>query len=212
MLSILFPNKLLNILLRYGTNASALLWALYALVSHPEMQTRLRNEIRHVLKSSKEICTYQLMDAMTYLHWFVMENSRFYPSIPGNWREAVAATSICGQSIAKGQQIITPAFAINRSKVAWGEDAEEFIPERWAPERLRKGVEHDDSLMTYSVGHKSCIGKEYSLRAIKVVLIALIGTFEFEYHGPDPLKILVPGLTLRPRGGLHRMVKKGTDW
>lgn len=176
------------------------------------MQVRLRNEIRHILKSSKEVCTYQLMDAMTYLQFFVMENSRYYPSIPGSWRQVMYDTSVCDVKIPKGTQIVTPVFHINRSKVSWGEDAEEFVPERWAPERLRKGVEHDGSLMTYSVGHKSCVGKEYSIRAIKVVLIALIGNFEFEYDGPDPLKDLVPGITLRPRGGFRCMVKKGTDW
>jgi cytochrome P450 len=176
------------------------------------MQTRMRNEIRHVMKSSKEVCTAQLMDAMKYLHWFVMENARFYPSIPGNWRECMRDTSVCGQNFAKGTQIIVPAYHVNRSKENWGEDAEEFVPERWAPERLRKGAEHDGSLMTYSVGHKSCIGKEYSLRAIKVVLIALIGNFEFQYDGPDPFKDLVPGITLRPRGGFRCMVTKASEW
>jgi cytochrome P450 len=165
-----------------------------------------------VMKSSKEGCTAQLMDSMKYLHWFVMENARFYPSIPGNWRECMRDTSVAGQTFAKGTQIIVPAYHVNRSKQNWGEDAEQFVPERWAPERLRKGVEHDGSLMTYSVGHKSCIGKEYSLRAIKIVLIALIGNFEFEYDGPNPCNDLVPGITLRPRGGFRCMVKKASEW
>lgn len=90
----------------FGTNASSLLWALYALVAHPEMQTRMRNEIRQIMGSSREGCTTQLMDNMKYLHCFVMENARFYPSIPGNWRECMADTVVCGQKFAKGTQIV----------------------------------------------------------------------------------------------------------
>jgi hypothetical protein len=50
------------------------------------------------------------------------------------------------------------------------------------------------------------------LRAIKTVLIALVGTFEFNYDGPDPMENLVPGLTMRPRGGLTVEVKMASPW
>lgn len=145
------------------------------------------------------------MDAIKYLHWFVMEVTRLYPSIPNSWKQAMEDVTITGVKIPKGTQMIIPNFAINRSKAVWGPSADEFIPERWDPENRKPGMETNGSYLTFSIGPKACIGKEYALRALKAVLIGLVGSFDFQYDGEDPLNNLVPGLTLRPRGGL--MVK-----
>lgn len=204
--------KRLTLHSRYGTNAAALCWAMYNIAQHPEVQTRLRAEIRSILGSSSTPVTTANMDAMKYLHCVVMENTRLYPSVPGSWREATETRVIAGQTIPKGTQIIISPFQMNRSKAFWGPDAEEFMPDRWEPERRQKGVEHCGGYMTYSVGHKACIGKEYSLRAMKAVLIALVGDFRFSYEGEDPMKSLVAGITLRPKGGLRLKVKMAEPW
>lgn len=196
----------------YATNAAALIWAIYELAIHPDMQTRLREEIRSVLGSSKTPVTSTEMDAMKYLHCFVMENARMYPSISTSWRETKRTIDIQGTTIPAHTPIVIANYAINHSKAYWGEDADEFIPERWTAGRRKPGVEHNGGFQTYAVGPKSCIGKEYSLRAIKTVLIALVGTFEFNYDGPDPMENLVPGLTMRPRGGLTVEVKMASPW
>ena len=152
------------------------------------------------------------MDAMKYLHCFVMENARLYPSIHTTWRQAMRKTVINGVAIPKHTSITLSPFAMNRSQAVWGPDAEEFIPERWMPDRRKPGIEHNGGFLTYAVGPKACIGKEYSLRAIKAVIIGLVSEFEFSYEGEDPLNNLVPGLTLRPRGGLNVKVKMAEPW
>ncbi|KAH8810771.1 cytochrome P450 [Xylogone sp. PMI_703] len=196
----------------FGTNAASLIWAIYVLGTRPDIQTRLRNEIRSILKGPEDTVTSAEMDAMKYLHCFVMENSRMYPSIHTTWRQTQDTVVLDGVKFPKNTFFVIASLAINRSKAFWGPDADEFVPERWAPDRRKPGMEHNGSFMTYSVGPKSCIGKEYSLRAIKAVLIALVSEFKFEYQGKDPLKDLVPGLTLRPRDGLTVKVRKAEPW
>jgi cytochrome P450 len=196
----------------YGTNAASLTWTLYSLATNPEIQDKLRAEIRSVRKSPHEPVTAAEMDAMKYLHCVTMESTRLYPSVPGTWREAVKDVVIEGVPIKRGTQTIISTLHMNRSKAVWGADAEKFVPERWEPERRIKGVEHDGRFLSYLIGHKACIGKEYSLRAIKTVMLGLIGDFEFSYEGPDPYESLVSGITMRPKGGLKLKVRPAPDW
>ena len=80
-------------------------------------------------------------------------------------------------------------------------------------EERKRGIEHDGSFMTYLLGHKGYIGKEYSLRAIKSVIISLIGEFEFSCAPRgNPLENVVNGITMRPRGGMKLMVKAAEKW
>ncbi|KAL1621656.1 hypothetical protein SLS56_009126 [Neofusicoccum ribis] len=189
----------------FATNAASLIWAIYILATKPEVAQKLRAEIRKVIPDPTQPIASTDMDAIRYLHYFVMEVTRLYPSIPNSWKQAMKDVTINGVKIPKGTQMVIPSFAINRSRAVWGPSADEFIPERWDPENRKPGMETNGSYMTFMIGPKACIGKEYALRALKAILIGLAGSFEFGYDGEDPMKNLVPGLTLRPRGGL--MVK-----
>ena len=71
---------------------------------------------------------------------------RLYPSVPGNARFANKATTIPvgggpdGKSpvfIPKGGTVVYSTFSMHRRKDLYGEDAEEYKPERW--ETLRVG-------------------------------------------------------------------------
>ncbi|RDW80276.1 hypothetical protein BP6252_04914 [Coleophoma cylindrospora] len=211
---VMIENMMTFIAAGFGTNAASLVWALHALATHPEIQTRLRKEIREKLKTPDTPLTSSLMDSMKYLHCVVMENTRLYPSIPGSWRQAMKSTTVLGLQIPKDTQFVMSSYLANRSEKNWGPDSEEFNPDRWAEATMKKGVEHNGQFLTYSVGHKSCIGKEYSLRAMKSVIIALIGTFEFTFEGKKKFEMedLVAGLTMRPRGGLKCEVKLASPW
>lgn len=197
----------------YGTNAAALTWAMYNLAVHRSVQTTLRAEIRRVLKSPHTSLTATDMDAMSYLHAIIMESLRLFPSVPGTFREAARGTTIGNLSIPRGTQMVASILSVNRSCDIWGADAAGFRPERWADEERKKGVEHDGSFMSYLVGRKACIGKEYSLRAMKAVIVALVSEFEFAYEGRgDPLENLVAGITMRPKGGMKLKVRSAGEW
>lgn len=73
----------------------------------------------------------------------------------------------------KGDIITIPMQAMNKNKVIWGDDAEEFVPERWAeangvgrPERALKGLW--GGILTFGSGHvvngnRSCIGYRFAI-------------------------------------------------
>lgn len=72
--------------------------------------------------------------------------------------------------IKKDQLIFVPIYAMNHSKAIFGEDADEFRPERWLEsengtgKKIEGGVGVWSHLLTFIAGPRSCIG--YKVRSL----------------------------------------------
>lgn len=134
----MLENHLLTFLAAgHETTATSMTWAIYALCLYPEVQQRLREEVRANLpigttSSANGIpVTAELVDSLPYLHAVCNEVFRVYPPAGLTRRVAAKDTSILGQHIPKGTSIAISMRAVNISKELWGEDAFVFDPERW---------------------------------------------------------------------------------
>ena len=127
----------------HETTATATQWAMVVLSQHPDIQTRLREEIRSALPSPDETDTAvssEMLDRLPYLHAFCQEVLRFWAPVPFTRRQTLHDTSIIGQFIPKGTIIAIVPYAVNYSKELWGDDADKFNPERWlGPGRANNG-------------------------------------------------------------------------
>lgn len=128
----------------HETTATSMTWALLALSEHPDVQTKLREEVRTRLPKGNDTesgpMTPELIDSLPYLHAVCNEVLRVYPPAGLTKRVAVKDTSILGQHIPAGTDIVVIMRAINHSKELWGEDATTFNPERWlGPGRANSG-------------------------------------------------------------------------
>lgn len=104
-------------------------------------------------------------------HTFSTSANRLYTQIPVNVREATKTTIIPrgggsdGQSpvlIRKGFGIGFSPYHMHRSKEVYGEDANEFRPERWeGPEFKNIGF----GFMPFHGGPRICLGSEFTLLA-----------------------------------------------
>ncbi|KAH8179890.1 cytochrome p450 domain-containing protein [Sarocladium implicatum] len=117
----------------HETVAATMTWALYALSRHPEVQQRLRKEIRENLPGVNSDASVASTDVegLPYLSAVCSEVLRMYPPIPLTVRQPINDTTIQGVFIPKGTRIVLCAWAINRSQRYWGPTANEFIPDRW---------------------------------------------------------------------------------
>ena len=91
---------------------------------------------------------------------------RLYPIVAGNSRCAEVDTVLPkgggddGQSplfVPKGQAVQWSLYSMHRRKDFYGDDAEEFKPERW--ETLRPGWEY----LPFNGGPRICIGRIHAL-------------------------------------------------
>ncbi|KAJ6785609.1 hypothetical protein PWT90_00481 [Aphanocladium album] len=201
----------------HETTSVSLTWAIYALCLNPEMQKKLRAEVRAHLPSvddSSAAVTSVDIDRLPYLNAVVNEVLRRYPAVPVTGRIAVQDTTVLGTPVARGTPVTIPQWAINVDRTLWGDDAEEFNPERWLDHRddgvtlnNTGGASSNYAMSTFLHGPRSCIGAAFAKGEFACLLAAWVGRFEFELvdkslMDPEKLKIK-SGVTIKPEGGLH---------
>lgn len=201
----------------HETTASVMTWAVYLLCKHPEIQTRLRAEVREHLPSiddSSTILTDKVLDKLPYLHAVCSELLRVYAPVPITLREAAKDTTIVGQFVPKGTTIILASWAVNMSKELWGEDASDFNPDRWlGPGRTNTGgAESNYAFLTFLHGPRSCIGQAFARAEFACLLAATVGRFEMELENKDMVIEIKGGITSRPKDGLRVIMRPAEGW
>lgn len=66
-------------------------------------------------------------------------------------------------------------FNLHRRKDIWGEDAHQFNPDRFLPENEEKRP--PNCFLPFSTGLRDCIGKEYSLLAIRTIVVKILKNY-----------------------------------
>lgn len=85
------------------------------------------------------------------------------------------------------------AYRLHHSSKYWGDDVEEYIPERWLnPERIPK-----DCFLPFSAGTRNCIGQNFAMMGIRIIVATLIQKYKFEdilNQDMDIVHFLTPSL------------------
>ncbi|KAG8945422.1 hypothetical protein FRC04_000797 [Tulasnella sp. 424] len=177
------------------TTGTALAFSLLELGRHPEVQSRLRQEL---LDFGREP-TYADFQAvkLPYLDAVCKEVLRVYPAIVQVERVALCddvlplrfpITTVEGERlnsirVKKDQIVSINAFAINRNKSIWGPDADVYRPERWLnPETLPPSSKLPSGiygLSSFGLGTRLCLGYRLALLEWKIILCDFIKNFEF---------------------------------
>lgn len=192
----------------HETTATAMQWAVYALCKNPDVQTKLREEIRANLPplSSTDPGSIKatMIDNLPYLHAVCNEVLRFHPSVPGTIRTAVKDTTLVGKHIPKGTIIIIAPEITNHLEELWGPDAKKFNPERFmGPGKANTGgATSNYALMTFLHGPRSCIGQGFAKAELACLLAATVGRFHMELKYPDRPLELREGATVAPKDGV----------
>ncbi|KAJ5755847.1 hypothetical protein N7533_005390 [Penicillium manginii] len=178
----------------HETTATALQWAVYALCKNPDVQTRLREEIRAnlpptLLRRRKAVCNEVL---------------RFHPSVPNTVRVAAKDTTLLGQPIPKGTFFVISPEVINHMEEFWGPDADKFNPDRFMGEGRANngGATSNYAFLTFIHGPRSCIGQGFAKAELACLLAAVVGRFQFELKDPDAKLELMEGATVSPKDGV----------
>ncbi|KAF2837053.1 cytochrome protein [Patellaria atrata CBS 101060] len=132
-------SELLSLLLAGRDTTAALISnMLWLLARRSDVFDKLKGEVNTL---NGEMPTYRQLDAMKYLKCFQKESLRVHSVVPLNTRTARVDTLLPRGGGPKGKdpvfvtagtQIVSSSFALHRDKDIYGDDAEEFRPERWA--------------------------------------------------------------------------------
>lgn len=202
----------------HETTATALQWAIYALCKHPEVQIRLREEIRANLppisSDNPEPISAATLDSLPYLNAVCNEVLRYYPSVPTTARIARKDTTLVGKPIPKGTFILVVPRIINRTEALWGPDADKFDPERWlGPGKANTGgAVSNYAFLTFIHGPRSCIGQGFAKAELACLVAATVGRFQMEFKDPDAKLEVRTGPTVSPKDGVLARLTPLEGW
>ncbi|KAL8687917.1 MAG: hypothetical protein Q9218_006046 [Villophora microphyllina] len=164
------------------TTACLMSWTFFMLVRHPRVLDRLRQEVDTVLPRGERL-TRTKLQKMTYLRHVLNETLRLYPQLPINVRFALKTTLLPvgggpdGRSpvlIRKGAGVGYSVYHMHRRKSVYGDDANDFRPERWEDSKL----DHIGfGFMPFHGGPRSCLGKEFAPMEASCGIVRIIQKF-----------------------------------
>lgn len=181
----------------HETTSTSVAWGLYALGCNPRVHAKLNAEARACYTDTPSM---EELNEMTYLDYFTREVLRLYA--PVSQTERVAQEDIVVPvsrpfvdrhgtkrneiRLKKGDFVLIPIRAVHRLKSIWGEDADEFRPERWEaiPEAVRSLPGVFSNLLTFIAGAHACIGYRFSIIEMKALLFSFVRAFDFELAIP----------------------------
>lgn len=178
-------SELLNILLAgRDTTASMLSNVWFELANRPDVWRRLRREVDAL---DGAFPTFERLKDMKYLRAVLNESLRLHPVVPENDRQAEVDTVLPvggGEDekspvfVKKGQLVHWSLYSMHRRKDLYGEDAEDFKPERWLDEGGKKGLRVGWEYLPFNGGPRICIGRRF-----------LLSFFSFSHFSPFLLHI-----------------------
>lgn len=173
------------------STAVALTAIVFYAAKHAEVQQKLREEIQlaESLGNISSPAKFQEASSLPYLTALIKESMRLYPSFTVAWPREVpkGGCEIAGVFVPGGTDVGVPAYVSNRDKDVFGEDAEEFRPERWLPLDSGRSKEMEKWMFTFGFanGSRGCMGKHLALLEINLAVLEVFRTFRVQLVSPD---------------------------
>ncbi|KAJ6879243.1 hypothetical protein NC652_032728 [Populus alba x Populus x berolinensis] len=212
------PTYLRDIILNFviagkDTTAAALSWLIYMLCKHPAVQNKIAQEVKEATKV-KEITDFaefaasineEALEKMKYLHAAITETLRLYPSVPVDAKVCFSDDTLPdGFNVRKGDMVAYQPYAMGRMKFIWGDDAEEYKPERWFNEDGVFQQESPFKFTAFQAGPRICLGKEFAYRQMKIFAAVLVTSFTFKLADERKPVNYRTMINLHVDGGLHK--------
>ena len=187
----------------HETSATAVAWTWQLLGTHPEAMARMYSEVDSVLQGGEP--SLEKLPQLQYARRVFDESLRLCP--PGMGlapRVAGEDDEIQGCFIPKGSIINLSTYYTLRHPDFW-ENPERFDPDRFLPERAALRPKY--TYIPWGAGPHVCIGKNFALMEVMMVLSAIVQRFEVELVSKQPVEI-DPRFTLRPKDGVKVVLKR----
>ncbi|XAR71775.1 Abieta-7,13-dien-18-ol hydroxylase [Bertholletia excelsa] len=211
------PKYLKDIILSFtiagkDTTAITLSWFLYMMCKHPEVQEKIAQEVFEAIEVTENLSLDEIvasiseeaLDKMQYLHAALTETLRLYPAVPVDGKICLSDDTLPdGVSVRRGDQVAYQPYAMGRMKRLWGDDAEEYRPERWLNEDGEFKPESSFKFTAFQAGPRICLGKEFAYRQMKIFSAVLLSSFIFKLSDEQKVVNYKTNLTLQVDGALH---------
>jgi cytochrome P450 len=186
----------------HETTTLVLAWALFLIGSNPGVAERMSAEVGFL---NGRAPGYEDLSRLRYTRNVAEETMRLYPPVWVLSRTAIGDDEMGGFKIPAGSEILIFPYVTHRHPKWWTEP-DKFDPERFLPERTLGRMR--GSYLPFGLGPRTCIGLNFAMTEILVVLSLIMQRFRLEL-AMDPAKMkLDASVTLRPKTGVPIRIMK----
>ncbi|MCJ1241206.1 hypothetical protein MMC14_009210 [Varicellaria rhodocarpa] len=164
------------------TTGALIGWVFYFLARHPRVYAKLRQIILAEFGSyTTSDISFVKLRSCDYVHHCINESLRVAGVVPINERVCTQDTTLPRGGgadgskpifITKGQRVLITTYAMQHRADIWGEDVEEFKPERW------EGRKYGWEFIPFGGGPRKCIGQQFSVTEISYLMVRLLQRFD----------------------------------
>jgi cytochrome P450 len=176
----------------------------YLLAKHPEVQEKVRHEVKHLNNISyitdEDVCKLQ------YCRCVLQEVLRLYTVIPFINRTTTKNYKIdnTDKIIPSNTTVLIPLSIMNRNETIWNE------PNSFKPERFMEIPGHNNAkrgYLPFGYGSRSCIGLNLAMSEGMIMMIKLISKYKF-YPDPTFKPKIIAGISLISKNGIRVRLEK----
>ncbi|KAF9001677.1 cytochrome P450 monooxygenase pc-bph [Cyathus striatus] len=163
---------------------------MYYLAKNQAAQKTLQAELDEMFGHEDEIIlSYEQVKRLKYLEACINEALRLHGTIAVGLPRIVpeGGLAVNGRHFPEGSILSVPTYTIHRNKEVWGEDADEYRPERW--------FEQNQAAMTkcfnaFSYGPRGCVGRNLAYLELLVTTATIFRRYTFTLEDPSaPLNV-----------------------
>ncbi|XP_026321348.1 cytochrome P450 4C1-like isoform X1 [Hyposmocoma kahamanoa] len=171
------------------TTALVISYTLVLLGIHQDVQDRVLQEQISIFEESTKGAEKEDLQKMNYLERVIKESMRLYTVVPIIARKIDKDIYLpaCGTTLPAGVGAVIGAFVTHRWTKIWGENANDFDPDRFLPERSIN--RHPAAFLPFSYGSRNCIGRNFGMLIMKSVISSVVRSYKLKAEDVGPLKI-----------------------
>ncbi|KQJ98344.1 indole-2-monooxygenase [Brachypodium distachyon] len=169
-----------------GTDTSYIVmeFVMAELMRKPHAMAKLQAEVRGQTPKDQHTVKEEDLSGMAYLKAVVKETLRLHPPVPLLLpRVAISSCDdVNGYAVPAGTHVVVNTWVLGRDAQSWGENAEEFKPERFM---LDGGSEvdykgRDFQFLPFGAGRRICPGLGFGMASVETMLANLVYCFNWE--------------------------------
>ncbi|KAK7193653.1 hypothetical protein DPSP01_000204 [Paraphaeosphaeria sporulosa] len=196
----IIDNMITFLIAGHETTSGLLSFTFYYLLKSPKSYEKAQKEVDEVI--GKNPITVDHLTKLPYLNAVLRESIRLQPTAPAIGLQAKEDTTLGGKyECKKGVPIVAVLPKVHRDPIVYGEDAEEFRPERMLDEEFeRRNNKFPNCWKPFGNGMRACIGRPFAWQEALLVLAILLQNFNFTMEDPSYQLEIKQTLTIKPKG------------
>ncbi|OBR12934.1 Cytochrome P450 [Colletotrichum higginsianum IMI 349063] len=194
----IMDNLITFLIAGHETTSGLLSFAFYQLLKHPDAYQKAQQEVDGVV--GKGQIKVDHLSKLPYLNGVLRETLRVNATIPLFTVEAFEDTLLAGKyPVKEGETIINLLAKSHLDPAVFGEDANEFKPERMMDDNFNRITkEFPNCWKPFGNGMRACIGRPFAWQEALLVMTMLLQNFNFVLD-PNYSFGIKQTLTIKPK-------------